>query len=663
MGLLIAIEDFDNFKNIRNIPPDTISKELQDVVRNLDEREELEPFIRSILFDANITPHGPAEIVDILTHKVTVKRKFGMAAFILKGKSFPKVRPENVAHQIYRLEKIVGLHFAVFAATGTILDAAKEQFCATAERLGCQYTIFDAIDLARLFVAYGFLCPRDARRIVAGRCKCGYSPKKRIFNILQLESLKALNDAHSIGQVAGLIILPPGSGKTRIAAEDAKKFGAKHVFYIAHTQEILDVAQSEFEAVFEQKEVTRHKGGYSLGSLNTINIATIQLLQRNMARIRSNSFDYLIIDEFHHAAAKSYRKIIDQVRPSFLLGLTATPFRSDRQNILDLCGKNILVNFELRTGIETGILSPYHYFGCFDDVDYSNIHHNGFRYDIRDLERALIIPERDIAIISKWKHYAEGKPTLAFCCSHRHAHRVSQSFKDNGITSEVYLSTTSTSERNRLIARLQSGDLNLLCVVDVMNEGADLPFIECLLLLRPTESQRIFYQQLGRGLRRYIGKSHCIVIDFIGNFKNAYKIVEYQGLLPFIGEEIFTAFSRVHNLKEVLNLPLGCEVHLDDKVIDIFAQQTLDPRHASRHNIARILFYQYLKLCHRLGHKPTPTEVDRNLLLHSEFYSHVFGSWKNFEKLISDEPSMNMIVPVQVKKRKDYIKNGTKESV
>ncbi len=394
MGLLITIEDFDNFKKVRDFPAGSISKELQDVVRNLDEREEFEPFIRSILFDAGDTPHGPAEVVDILTHKLTVKRELGLAGFILKGKSFPKVRPQHVSHQIYRLEKIDGLRFAVFAAVGTILDLAKEQFSATAERLGCKYAIFDAIDLARLFVAYGFLCPRDARRISTGRCKCGYSPAKRIFNVLQNETIRMLNDAHKIRQRAGLVVLPPGSGKTRIAAEDAKKVGAKKVLYVAHTDEILDVAQSEFEGVFSSDEVTRHNDGFSLNKPNKVNIVTIQLLWTNRDDIGFDKFDYLVVDEFHHAAAKSYRQLIERVKPSFLLGLTATPFRGDRQDILELCNENMLVNFELRSGIEKGILSPYHYFGCFDDIDYSSIRHNGFRYDIRDLEKALIIPER-----------------------------------------------------------------------------------------------------------------------------------------------------------------------------------------------------------------------------------------------------------------------------
>ena len=352
MGSLIKVEEFECFKAVREVPPSLINDQILNVVRNLDEKEELEPFIRSIIYDYNETPHGPAEIADIFTHRVTVNREQGMAAFILKGKSFKTVRPTHVAHQIYRLEKISGLKFAIFAATGIILDSVKEHFCTTAERQNCKYAIFDATDLGRLFIAYGFLCPRDARRIIAGRCKCGYSPHNRIHNVFQNEALKALEEARAIGQCAGLIILPPSSGKTRIAAEDSKKAQSKKVLYVAHTHEILDVAVSEFEAIYGKKEVRLHETETSLSELTTVNIATIQLLQRHINRISSEQFDYLIIDEFHHAAAKTYRKLIGKVKYTFLLGLTATPYRGDRQDILELCNNNIIVNYEMRTGID-----------------------------------------------------------------------------------------------------------------------------------------------------------------------------------------------------------------------------------------------------------------------------------------------------------------------
>lgn len=633
---LLHIEDFDNFRGVRDIPPESIGAGIMRSVSELNEKEELEPYLRSILFDPSATPHGPVEIADILTHKVTVSRESGIAAFIIKGKSYRTVRPVDVSHQIYRLEKLSGLQFAVFAATGSILDAAKEQFCSTCVRLGCGFAIFDIVDLARLFVAYGFLCPRDGSRIVAGRCKCGYSPKKRILNLLQVESLKALNRAHSIGQRAGLVILPTGGGKTRIAAEDAGELGAASVLYVAHTHEILDVAQSEYEAVFNPDEVTRHFDASSLRSLNRVNITTIQLLAKHLDAVAAGSVDYMVVDEFHHAAARSYRKLIDSCKPSFLLGLTATPFRADRQDILSLCNDNVLVNFELRVGIDSGILCPYHYFGCFDDIDYSSIHHNGVKYSVRDLERALVIPERDAAIAAKWRELADGKPTIAFCCSHRHADRVAKSFTKADIPAEPYLSHTTRDVRERLLQKLSDGDLRVLCTVDVLNEGADMPFVECLLFLRPTESQRIFYQQLGRGLRRYVGKSHCTVIDFIGNFKNAYRIVGYHGLLPLTDQEATTTFTQIHHVKELLNLPLGCRVQFEDRVVDIFARQTLDPRYATRHNIARILVYQYEQLARKLGRKPKTADVNRNLILGTEFYRLVFGSWQAFKQLMEE---------------------------
>jgi hypothetical protein len=397
MNLLVTIDEIDNFKEVGAYPPDSISQPLIDAVRHLDEREELEPYIRTILFDSNETPHGPAELVDILTHKLSIKGETGIAAFIIKGKSFPTIRPKHISHQIYRLEKVDGLKYSILATTGNILDQAKEQFISVCERLNIQYVILDTTDLARLFVTYGYLCPRDANKIIAGRCRCGYSPRNRILNILQKESLRALEESHNIGHAAGVIILPTGSGKTRIAAEDAKRRNVSHLLYVAHTHEILSVAKSEFEGIFSSDDVTYVDSVRTLTTPSRINISTIQFIGRNLSHIRPNVFDYLVIDEFHHAAARSYRNLIDTVSPSFLLGLTATPFRGDKQDILQLCDHNILVDFELRTGIDMGILSPYHYFGCFDNIDYSRIRHNGIRYDIRDLERALIIDRRDAA--------------------------------------------------------------------------------------------------------------------------------------------------------------------------------------------------------------------------------------------------------------------------
>ncbi len=369
----------------------------------------------------------------------------------------------------------------------------------------------------------------------------------------------------------------------------------------------------------------------SLLKLDCVNIVTIKLLSNNLEKLVGQQIDYLVIDEFHHAAARSYRRVLKALQPAFLLGLTATPFRGDQQDILKLCNNTIIVSHALRFGIETGVLCPYHYFGCLDSVDYSQIEHNGISYNVRDLERALIIPERDEAIIRKWREKAEGKLTLAFCCSIEHAKRVAASFNAEGIRAVVYSSEMDRKSRQKTTSEFKAGFLSVLCVIDVLNEGADFPFVECLLFLRPTESKRIFFQQLGRGLRRYVGKPHCIVIDFIGNFKNAHRLFEYQGLLPFGDSDPGDGAKSSWPRKDVLNLPLGCQVNFDDRVLDLFYEQTNDPAYATRHNIGRLLIYQFERLTLRLGRNPTRQELDRNYLVNSPVYVTFFGSWKAFE--------------------------------
>lgn len=632
---LFTLLAVDNFENARGVLPRSVSESAISTVKELDEREEIEAWIQAILHDTNRTPHGPSEVVDIFTHKLTVRGKEGLAAFVLKGKSFPTVRPSHVSHQIFRLEDIQGLDFAIFAASGNVLDDVKRQFVSTARRLGCDYCILDAHDLARLFIAFGFLCPRDGEVIRGGRCSCGYSPSNRTSNLLQQDALRELAVTHQLNQRAGAIILPTGSGKTRVAVVDAHRKNTLLCVYVAHSHEILQSAEEEFLRAFPAEEVKRFDGPPTTNSLKRVNLITIQSLARNLEAFDGMRVDYVIVDEFHHAAAASYRRTLDTLSPNFLLGLTATPFRGDRQDVLALCNDNVIVCYELRQGIEFGVLCPYHYFGCFDDIDYLSIQHNGQRYDITDLERHLIIPERDAAIISKWREKAEGKSTLAFCCSHLHAQRVAASFRAQEISADIYLSSTSQDERAALRERLRLGSVKVLCVVDVLNEGVDLPFIECLLFLRPTESKLVFFQQLGRGLRRFVGKEHCVVIDFIGNFKNAYRAVENLGLEPYENGDMSSAPAGSRNVKEILNLPVGCTVEFDERVIDVFGSQTMNPAFATRHNISRILIHEYRKIERRIGRPPTKAEIDRSTVLDSSYHILVFGSWTEFlRKLI-----------------------------
>jgi superfamily II DNA or RNA helicase len=244
----------------------------------------------------------------------------------------------------------------------------------------------------------------------------------------------------------------------------------------------------------------------SASDLKQVNLATIQSISKHIAKFDPETFDYVVVDEFHHSPAATYRRVLDRLKPDFLLGLTATPFREDRQDIWKLCEENTIVNHELRSGIESGILVPYHYHGCFDDVDYSKVRFSSGRFSIRDLERVLVIPERDQAIIKKWRELGEGRKSLAFCCTIRHAKRVAKNFTAAGVATESYTSELSREQREDVLRRFESGHLSMLAVVDVMNEGINLPYVDCLVFMRPTDSKRIFFQQLGRGLVVLLGR-------------------------------------------------------------------------------------------------------------------------------------------------------------
>ena len=634
--MYIPIDKYDQFITLTEFNRNKVSEELIAETRRFHEADDLEELILHNLADPNRTPHGPAEIVDIMTMQLSHKGKRGVAGFVLKGRSFKRITPAEISHQVFRLRKITDLKFAILGHTGNLLDEAREEFIHTVKDLAVDYTIIDATDFARLAVIEGLLCPRDALKIKDGRCQCGYRVSGDHLNVLQKDALKQLQVAHDLSQPAGVAIMPTGSGKTRIAAVDSSRMNAKRILYVAHTHEILDVAQREFAHIYGAKFIHRGWKYPDSTPLPSIHLTTIQSVSRNVEKLDARQFDYVVVDEFHHAAAKSYRRLISRVNPDFLLGLTATPFRGDKQDVIELCKGNIIVNFELGSGINSGILAPYQYYGCFDDVDYSKLRRFANGYTIDDLNKALIIPERDDAIIKKWHSMAQNLPTLAFCCSHQHAKRMVSSFKNAGIPADEYLGTTNLKKRTELIEKMQYGELKVLCAVDVLNEGVDVPFVECLLFLRPTESKRIFFQQLGRGLRRSPGKEKLLVLDFIGNFHNAYRIVEYLGLQP---EEtvVFESMGRVRSSKQIINLPLGCHVEFDDRVIDIFANQVLDPRRATRHNIAQILIYLYIRTSKRLGHSATRREIDHLQTLQSDFYKMVFGSWEKFESLMQND--------------------------
>jgi superfamily II DNA or RNA helicase len=393
---------------------------------------------------------------------------------------------------------------------------------------------------------------------------------------VQIDALKKLKETRENGQKKGLIIFATGLGKTYLSGFDVKQFTPKKVLFIVHIYEILKQSKNSFEDVLPKriKEMGFFIGSNKEKNKNII-FASIQTLsrQKNLNNFNPTDFDYIIFDESHHIAAPTYKKIFLFFKPKFFLGLTATPDRMDRQDILPFYDNNVIFEMNQEEAIKKGYLVPFHYYGFKDDVDYSNIYYNGFKYDVTDLNKLLLIEERDEAIIKKYTELAPNKKTIGFCASIEHADWCAEKFREAGISAVSIHSRLDESDtpidlkdRDQLIEDFRKNKYKVAFVVNMFNEGVDFPEVECLLFLRPTESKTIFIQHMGRGLRISPGKNGVTILDFIGNYKTAGLILAGLGIknpnqleVKKTGEkEIYTYDNN------------GCKVTFESEVIDIF---------------------------------------------------------------------------------------------
>ena len=338
----------------------------------------------------------------------------------------------------------------------------------------------------------------------------------------------ALDELHKLrldGQTKALVVAATGLGKTVLAAFDARGFN--RVLFVAHRQELLNQAQAAFSLIHPR----RTSGMAVAGRLELdqdMVFASVQTLTQpaTLSHPALAAFDYVVIDEFHHAAADSYRQLLDHLHPRFLLGLTATPFRGDNRDLLELCGGNLAYQVGLFEAIAFGWLSPFHYYGVADVVQYTPelLDRQRSGYDSARLTPRFNTAERaDLAV----RHYTRhaGSAALGFCVSIEHAAFMATQFSAAGIPSAAVHSGTDSIDRSSAIAQLSCGALRVLFTVDLFNEGVDIPAVDLVMFLRPTESITVFLQQLGRGLRLHPGKRYLTVLDFIGNYRNAhYKL-------------------------------------------------------------------------------------------------------------------------------------------
>lgn len=449
-----------------------------------------------------------------------------------------------------------------------------------------------------------------------------------------LEQLTVQRNVHH--RFRNLVVAATGTGKTLISAFDFARFlkqkpEAKFLF-VAHREEILKQAREAYRGVlknggFGELWVSGHSPEHYRQLFVSVQTLNNQLSELKLTK---DFYDFIVIDEVHHITASSYRSVLNYFSPDILLGLTATPERHDGKNILDDFGGVIAAELRLPEAITQKHLCPFHYFGIDDDTDLRNIPWNKGRYDIAQLTNLYTSNQSRVSKILRSLEEiitdVGSMKALAFCVSQEHAEYMTQQFLLKGIKADVLTSINSDLRQAKQQA-IRSGQISVLFVVDIFNEGVDIPEIDTLLFLRPTESLTIFLQQLGRGLRKENGKDCCTVLDFVGNSNPNYDFAnKFRALIGktehAISDEIKQGFPHA---------PLGCRIELtkqtQEMVLKNIRQATLTM------NRLVSLIRQYPQ------HSTEPLTLSNFLVQHnhidlSELYKR--GSWQELVNRAND---------------------------
>jgi len=385
-------------------------------------------------------------------------------------------------------------------------------------------------------------------------------------NFMQRRALKELNRFRAMGLSKALVVAAAGSGKTYLTAFDACNFNPKRLLYVVHEGSILKRSLETFQDVFGSNVSYGVFSGESKDLDADFVFATNLTMSRSLELFKRNEFDYLVVDECHHATAATYKKIISYFEPEFLLGLTATPERMDNQDVFELFDGNVPYELRLRDAIANDLVVPFKYFGIRDTLVEYGLNRNQERRMI-----AQMADERHCDFICEAieAHRPVGKlKALAFCRNVTHARMMSEALSDRYHT--AYLTgKNNVGERIRAYNDLQSDrtELEILFTVDILNEGVDIPGINMVLFLRPTESSTVFTQQLGRGLRKYTGKEYVTVLDFIGNsYRRSVQIAFALSRLAanFVVEKRLMKSLVKDNFMALGLGQYGVEIHIDD---------------------------------------------------------------------------------------------------
>lgn len=435
----------------------------------------------------------------------------------------------------------------------------------------------------------------------------------------QQEALEALLNTYEEGYNKAMVVMPTGLGKTYLASFFAEKF--QRVLFVAHREELLHQAKASF-----QKVMPNRTGGLYYRHEKTVNtdfvfasVFTLSM-EKHLRQFHEATFDLIIIDEFHHAAASTYQRVIDYFQPSFLLGITATPDRMDQKDVYALCDGNVAYKLHFIEAIQKGWLTPFRYFGVYDEIDYSSITWLGKRYDQKELLSVQLREEVAENIFQAWMKHKQTR-TLCFCSSIQQANYLAEFFQKKGYCTISLHSKTIGVSRSEAIKQLNDGSLDVIFTVDLFNEGVDIPAVDTLLFVRPTESLTVFTQQVGRGLRLHPEKEYCTIIDLIGNYRNADTKLRLFQLEKKEKKKTTAAIPTV---------PANCEIHLETEVINL-----LDELAKKRQPRKETLKQAYIEVKQKVGYRPTYLELhlhgsEQSRAYYQEFKSYVgFLYWAN----------------------------------
>ncbi|MBA2943569.1 DUF3427 domain-containing protein [Paenibacillus sp. CGMCC 1.16610] len=473
--------------------------------------------------------------------------------------------------------------------------------------------------------------------------------KKEILpNKMQEGALQALKQTRLNGHNKGVVIAATGTGKTYLSAFDVRNFGADRVLFLAHRDEILESSRKTFAKIFDEANNLCGKlTGVEKDWDKPYLFSTVQTLSRDgvLEKFTPDYFDYIIVDEFHHAEASTYRRVIDYFKPKFLLGLTATPDRMDGRDVLAICDNNVVYEIRLRDALKEGLLTPFRYFGLSDPtIDYAQIEMLGSgQFVEKELVRALNTHERVdyvINMINKFGHDGNVMTALGFCASIEHARYMTDEFTSRGYRAAYLTGNDSPDVRQDLISKLENDDnpFQIIFTVNIFNEGVDIPKVNLILFLRPTESATIFIQQLGRGLRKVPGKEYVTILDFIGNYQKTFIVP-----LALSDQHNHKAFDRdslrIAIETEFADLPDGCFVDLEE----VSRKEILKKIENIRMDRDLLLMELYNQFKRELGYSPELNDFlyyDGAPSLH--FFIAKYGSWVETKKKMKDVSSFDV---------------------